>query len=146
MQTASPITTPAAIRTAQAVLAGKLPLAECLGISIEHQSREGDPPGLDLIFCPKNMFTYFNENPGQLVPDLDLTGLEVQAVNNGDVELSARVYDQAAKEALKTLVELAEKEDTTPSPRLLHRLCMAVREELSALVAEWTALEAKGVA
>lgn len=137
---------PTAIRTAQAVLQGKLPLAEALGFSLPYDENSTLPEWADWLFDPLNILQDLSkpgarsilikysfdgaEEAAFLEDNLDATGLEI----------ANRVYSTACENALKELVRLTESHSNAVSPRFLARLCAAAREELAALVAEWSAV------
>jgi hypothetical protein len=137
-----------AINTAQALLAGMLPLAESLGISVQYR------PGLDLpnlcyLFQAEALLQDYSREgrrwlrvpPGALADDEEGLASASSLTAHG-LELASRALNEAASAALRLLVEFAEGESSEgPAPRLGARLCVALREELAELVAEWVALE-----
>lgn len=137
--------TPKTIKTAQGVLQGVTPLADVLGVHFGIDLAE-DAPWSEWMFSPEGILSDLCDpaNRGLMVPALSRK--EARALTRGGTEcarISAKVLGLAAKEALQTLVELAEG-SAVGTPRLRARLCVAVRQELAALVEEWTEVEKDG--
>lgn len=135
---------PEAIRTAQAVLQGSFPLAKSLGVHFRPQLDE-DCPWSEWLFNPEAIVSDLSDpaNRSTLVPGVssaEAEALSAEVLDCRGVLVNGKVLGAAAKEALQTLVELAEG-SVVVSPRLRARLCVAVRQELAALVGEWGSLE-----
>lgn len=111
--------TPKPIKTAQRVLFGLCPLADILGLEPEAME-----PWAEWLF-----------SPAAVLADL----ADPASYPRRSPALARRALAEAAGEALQVLAELAEG-GLVHSPRLRARLCMAAREELAAIVAEWQAV------
>ena len=135
-----------AIRTAQALLGGRLPLADSLGLAIPYEPQHS-LPALDWLFESEAMLAdysrpecrYLVAPPGALTEDEE--GLvSGRVLDRRRRDLALRTLNDSATAALKTLVELAETGQAL-APRLRARLCAAGRQELAAIVAEFSSLE-----
>jgi hypothetical protein len=140
------VPTPKPLQTADGVLGGVTPLADVLGVHFGIDLTE-DAPWSEWLFSPDAILSDLCDpgNRSLLVPALSQR--EARALGREDVEgvrASAKVLGTAAKEALQALVELAEG-SVVATPRLRARLCVAVREELAALLSEWKAVQPEEV-
>ena len=142
--TAMGLATPKAIRTAQAVLQGSFPLAKSLGVHF-HPQLDEDCPWAEWLFNPEAIVSDLSDPASRsaLVPGVssaEAEAMDAEVLDCRGILVNGKVLGAAAKEALQTLVELAEG-SVVVSPRLRARLCVAARQELVALVAEWDSLE-----
>lgn len=136
------VPTPKPLQTADGVLGGVTPLADVLGVHFGIDLAE-DAPWSEWLFSPDAILSDLCDpsNRSLLVPALGQR--DSRALGREDVEgvrASAKVLGTAAKEALQALVELAEG-SVVATPRLRARLCVAVRQELAALLSEWRAVQ-----
>lgn len=135
---ATPTPIPKSLKTAQGVIQGLTPLADVLGVHFGIDLAD-DAPWSEWLFMPEGILSDLCDPANRCLLVPALSRKEAQALNRSGPEgarASAKVLGLAAKEALQTLVELAEG-SAVGTPRLRARLCVAVRQELAALVAEW---------
>lgn len=138
------VSTPKPLQTARGVLEGVRPLADVLGVHFGVDLAE-DVPWSEWMFSPEAILSDLT-NPANRSLLAPLSRKEVRALASEGAEgvaASGKVLSRAAKEAMQALVELAEG-GLVGSPRLRARLCVAVRQELAALVAEWQAVQPEG--
>ncbi len=136
------VPTPKPLQAATGILGGVSPLADVLGSHFGIDLAE-DAPWAEWMFSPDAILSDLCDpaNRSLLVPALGRR--DAQALGREGEEgmrASAKVLGAAAKEALQALVELAEG-SVVATPRLRARLCVAVRQELAALLSEWEALQ-----
>ncbi len=140
--------TTAALETAKALLAGKLPLAESLGLKLEYTKRLDDDRLLWLFQAEGLLQDYSERDCRNLaIPSDALDPHEEGALchDNPDPALVAKAFNAAALSTLSTLTNLAEESDAL-SYRFRARLCVACREELAVLLSEHAEMTSKGVA
>lgn len=139
---ANTLPTPKPLQTARGVLKGVRPLADVLGVHFGIDL-DTDVPCTEWLFSPDGILSDLCDpaNRALLVPALGRRDTQALRRDGADAAAaSAKVLGAAAKEALQALVELAEG-SVVATPRLRARLCVAVRQELGALVAEWEACQ-----
>ena len=134
---------PEAIRAARAVLRGRFPLP---GTNTEIDQSDIQADWTYSFFEPEKDVASLSapEARTALAHGLNLTLKEEMALHSAEpdqlgVELSLRVYELAASEALEVLMKYSQ-DNPYRSSRLRARVCAAIREELAALVSDWDAL------
>lgn len=146
MTAASPVATPAALTTAQALLQGQLSLADSLGISITYD-RESLPDWLEWMFEPERIIADLSRADARpLLAYKAVTGVAEEKAAREEtldalgLEVAARIYAAACENTMRELIKLAETAQGQVCPRLHARLCAACRDELAELVREFRAL------
>ena len=131
---------PAIIAQAQDVLQGRLTVA-----GLELRGEEITTDWREMLFTPEvELEDHCRPDHRHQLGSSRLSFEEERAVREMQLDdlgrdIANRVYQEAASEAVAALVEHA-----TASPyhsfRLRARICLAIREELAALVADWNGL------